>query len=240
MSRLVFKSYKNGCAGLKLIKQSLTDLGVKALEIKTHNSKYTRKQSDTIVDWGKNTGGKDVQLSTLTEGGVPTIRIIRREDFAGIFENGGRVVCRTILNGHGGAGIVVASSLDEIVNAPLYTLYQKKTREFRVHVVIIDDLETKFYVAEKKKMAKDRRPESYNPYIRNHDNGWVFTKQVDNIPEDLFDVASRSVICLGLSIGAVDIGYHPSIGSFVFEVNTAPGCDSTTAEFYATSFAQMV
>jgi hypothetical protein len=41
------------------------------------------------------------------------------------------IVCRTILNGHSGAGIVIANNRGEIVNAPLYVKYMKKRDEYR-------------------------------------------------------------------------------------------------------------
>ena len=57
------------------------------------------------------------------------------KEAAKIWAKGGAVViCRTVLNGHSGAGIVVANSEEEVVDAPLYTLYVPKKEEYRVHV----------------------------------------------------------------------------------------------------------
>ena len=52
-----------------------------------------------------------------------------------IRKNGGAVVCRTILNGSGGRGIVIAAHEEELVNAPLYVRYIPKKNEYRVHIV---------------------------------------------------------------------------------------------------------
>jgi hypothetical protein len=44
------------------------------------------------------------------------------------------VVCRTLLSATNGDGIVLASTEDALVPAPLYVKYKKKIAEFRVHV----------------------------------------------------------------------------------------------------------
>ena len=51
-----------------------------------------------------------------------------------LIEEGHKVVCRTILNGHGGRGIVIASTAEELVDAPLYVQYMPKKYEYRVHI----------------------------------------------------------------------------------------------------------
>lgn len=44
------------------------------------------------------------------------------------------VFARTLTRASEGKGIVVAETVDQLVNAPVYTKYMKKKREFRVHI----------------------------------------------------------------------------------------------------------
>src|SRR5687768_8660323 len=55
----------------------------------------------------------------------------RREDIPDVFFP---IVCRTVLAGHSGEGIVIADRRDQLVPAPLYVQYIKKQQEYRIHV----------------------------------------------------------------------------------------------------------
>src|SRR3546814_19093490 len=45
------------------------------------------------------------------------------------------IVCRTVLSGHSGVGIVIADNRDDLVPANLYVKYVKKKEEYRVHQI---------------------------------------------------------------------------------------------------------
>jgi glutathione synthase/RimK-type ligase-like ATP-grasp enzyme len=143
------------------------------------------------------------------------------------------VVCRTVLGGHSGAGIVLAGVSTELVRAPLYVKYVKKQQEFRVHVAfggVID--------VQEKRQRKDT-PEGFKTdfQVRNHHTGWVYCREDINQPEGLGDMAVRTVSALGLDFGAVDIIYNVKQQLlYVLEVNTAPGLEGTTVERYADAF----
>ncbi len=143
-----------------------------------------------------------------------------------IIEDGARIVCRRILNGHGGMGITLAETADELIPAKLYTKHVKHKTEYRVHVMngtIID--------AQKK--MKRNGVEVNNPYIRNYENGWIFAREGVQLPLDVENQSVNAVAALGLDFGAVDIGYREKEGkAFVFEVNTAPGLEGTTLTRY--------
>jgi len=144
---------------------------------------------------------------------------------------GAMVVCRTVLSGHSGHGIVVATTLDQMVDAPLYTQYIKKAKEFRVHVAFdkVIDIQQK-----RKRSGFDGE---VNNLIRNHDNGWVYCREDIVAPDDLVDQALRAIRALGLVFGAVDIIYNQHYDkSFVLEVNCAPGLEGTTVEKYKEAF----
>lgn len=236
--KIVFKPYKNGLKGLGLIKENIKELGYKCLETKVVNSKYKQKKGDVVFSWGISIG-KIEQFLNFSIWNVPhpewSVNKHHAEDF---INQGKRVLCRTIENGHGGAGIVIANTVEELVDAPLYTVYTPKKREFRAHVFRGD--EDVYYIAEKKMRNKVDRPENFNKYIRNHDNGWVFIKNPEDIPLDIHVACSKAVQSLGYEFGAVDIGWHPDTGACIYEVNSAPGCDNTTAEWYANNFIRSI
>lgn len=239
MTRLVFVPYKNGLNGLGLVKEKLKELGHKVLEIKVVGSKYKQKKEDIVIKWGTKTD-KIEQYTKFSKNNVQHANwSFNIEDAKVWVSNKHKVICRTILNGHGGAGIVVAKAIEELVDAPLYTVYTPKKREFRVHIVISANHLVP-YVAEKKQRLEGKRPEGNEKYIRNHENGWVFCKNPENVPPEVLEEAYKAVQALGYQFGAVDIGWHPETGPCVYEVNSAPGVDNTTAEWYAQQFTSLV
>lgn len=155
----------------------------------------------------------------------------------------GKVVCRTTLTGHSGAGIVIARSPMEVVDAPLYTNYIKKGDEYRVHIVG-DDL----LIQKKKKLSPESLEKkgitNVNSLVRNLDNGWVYSTNFeisDNIKYLLGDMAIRSISALGLDFGAVDIIVEKDTNALVvLEVNTAPGLSDVTLPFYVKAMQYMV
>ncbi len=138
-------------------------------------------------------------------------------------------VCREMLNASGGRGITVASTPEEVTQAPLYTQYIKKQAEYRVHVFNGEVIDVQ------KKMRKANVPDAeVNWKIRNHDNGFIFGRDGIDIPDDLCDLAKRCVDVLSLDFGAVDLIWNQHENkSYLLEVNTAPGLEGTTLEKYS-------
>lgn len=235
---LVFQPYRYS-EGLSLICEKLRELGHKVVQCKPNNSQYRIKRNDTVFNWGISSGGKLNQYRLFNLNGVGCAEYTTSMDEATIWvDQGNRVLCRTRLNGHGGSGIVVVngSAVRDLVDAPLYVKYVPKKREFRVHVFLTEE-EPKFYVTEKKRMAAERRPETFNKYIRNHGNGWVFCRDIEPVLPEVLEESTKAVASLGLIFGAVDVGWHPEHGVCVYEVNSAPGVDNETALWYAQRFA---
>lgn len=145
---------------------------------------------------------------------------------------GSVVVCRTVLRGSEGRGIVVAETPDQIVAAPLYTQYVKKKKEFRVHVLngtVID-------VQEKRRRSDFDGQRDVR--IRNVANGYVFCRNDVVEPAGLRDLAIAATQAVDYSLGAVDIVYNEHSRSlFVLEVNSTPGMEGTTVEKYADAIA---
>ena len=173
-----------------------------------------------------------------------------KEEASALFEETGKIYCRTLTRASEGRGIVIAENTSELVNAGLYTAQVPVTNEYRIHVfkgTIID-------VAEKRKMSEERLADAniteVNSDVRSHLNGWVFVhgsarlKHTDVVyKQDLATQAIKAVEAMGLDFGAVDIVYNNSgRNAYVIEVNSAPGMEEgTTTHFnYTKAFRGLV
>ena len=220
---------------------------------------YQPRRSDLIVNWGstdvprwwnilssrqvlnspqyvRNASNKLATLDILQRAGSPVVDFTNNMEEARAWLGTpiyGRklnaVVCRTLTKANSGRGIVLASSPEELVPAPLYTRYKPKTREYRVHVwrdMMLD-------AQEKRKINGFSESTGTNTYIRNHPNGWVFCRDALDLPEDVEIASIEAVARLNLHFGAVDIGYHPEFGLGIYEINTAPGMEGQTLINYS-------
>lgn len=145
-------------------------------------------------------------------------------------------VARTILNGSGGDGIVIVRENDPFPQETrLVTMYIKKLREYRLHVM------NGFVICvQQKRKESEAEQTADQKLIRNRSNGWVFTRNdIDPLPQDALTQAVNAVAALGLDFGAVDlvIGRDDEL-AYVLEVNTAPGLEGTTVQDYANGFRQ--
>ena len=152
--------------------------------------------------------------------------------------DGDTVICRRLLRGSEGRGIVVAETPEQVVPAPLYTKYVKKKAEYRVHVIDGEAIDV-----QQKKKKRDFDKDARDTKIRNTANGYVFCRDGINPPDGIRELAVRAVTCLGYRIGGVDIAYNEKRGSLiVLEVNANPGMEGTTLDNYASciSFAHVI
>lgn len=147
-----------------------------------------------------------------------------KSEAAGWVQKGNTVLARTV-GGQGGSGIDICTTLP-LPNKPLYVMYVKKRKEFRVHVFcgsVID-------VQEKRR----KNGIEVDNLIRNHENGWVFCHENIVEPSGLREAAIRAIAACGLDFGAVDIIWNEAQNRcYVLEINTAPGLSPTTTENYA-------
>ncbi len=149
------------------------------------------------------------------------------------------VVCRTILNGHSGRGIVIANTRDELVPAPLYTKYIKKSAEYRVHFGIVGNGNPQTIAVQQKRRNRDVPDEQVNWQVRNHQNGFIYARENVIVQQPVIDVAARAFISSGLDFGAVDVIYNERQGrAYVLEINTAPGLEGQTLTDYVNFFRQ--
>ena len=237
----ILLAYNNSSNGAKLLKEKL-------------NIKFVRKSSNAplknkiVINWGKSSqlnrefvnckvvnppeivrkaSNKLSTLFSLEGKGITPPWTENRSEAVLWLSEGNKVVCRTVLNGHSGEGIVIANNEEEMVDAPLYTKYIKKTREVRVHV-----LGGICVLVQEKKRNKSIPDENVNWQIRNHHNGFIYAKNVEPVG-DALKCAIIAVKTLGLDFGAVDLIYNKQENKwYVLEVNTAPGLSESTVYKY--------
>ena len=125
--RLLTTNLKSG--SLKRIAQGLsTKLGYKVWRSKL------QKPNQIHLLYGDQKG-KIEQYEYFKAQDLPALEFTTSRETAKQWANkGNTVVCRTLTHSSEGKGIVVAETPEDVVSAPVYTIYRKKKKEFRVHV----------------------------------------------------------------------------------------------------------
>lgn len=244
MPRIRILPYRQGSRSARALADGL---GGRVLRLQ--GSTFRKRRDDKIINWGSTElGNREFEIDynvpnrvtqasnklsffrAMPENLIPRFWT-RREDIpADAFP----IVCRTVLAGHSGAGIVVANNPAELVAAPLYVQYIKKIAEYRIHVgkrgrdcVIISE----------QKKARRLDVENPNWTIRNHANGFVYQRENIDVPESVRTVAKEALSHLEIDFGAVDVIYNArQERAYVLEVNTAPGLEGQTVTDYVNYF----
>lgn len=245
MKKLIIYPYKIGSDSAKTLAEKFNTRRVHP------DGAYIPKRRHVILNWGNSTvpnwlsvvarrgaiflnkpeavalaANKLKTFQTLDAADVATVPFTNSIEEARDWVEDDKVVCRTLLTSHSGNGIVLAKTPEEIVEAPLYTMYVKKVEEYRVHVFqgnVID------FVAKKHKAGE----EPTNKYIRSTNNGWVFCRDGITLSDGVRSTAIAAVRALGLDFGAVDIIVGKEDGvPYVLEINTAAGMEGTTVDKY--------
>jgi hypothetical protein len=219
------------------------------VRIKRVGSKYRQKKGDVVINYGCSDCGdvvptlqkpysvhvassKMATFDALHAAGLPIPMYTKSKKQAQEWASVGKILGRDLDRGSQGRGISVYKKGEKIGDHLFYVKFMNKDREFRFHVVNGKVVHT----AEKLRVGKEKRGDNYDKYIRSHNRGWVlaFHHLADNPPPELGgDLACRACTALGLSFGAVDMGWHEDTGWFILEVNTAPGIEETTLDAYA-------
>lgn len=262
MKRYRVLPYRQGSKGAKAL---ATALGGKVLKLE--GSKFVLRNSDVIINWGNT----DMGVSCVTASAMNCPAILRaatnKKQFfltmtekdcndiiprywtsrTEIPDDAFPIVCRTVLAGHSGDGIVIANTPEELVQAPLYVQYVKKQDEYRIHVGAKPFQDSpvpphgftgvELVVIAKQRKARRHDVENPNWQVRNHQNGFIYAREGVNPPEAVTEAAKRALRATGLDFGAVDVLWNAKeMKAYVLEINTAPGLEGQTVTDYATFF----
>lgn len=174
---------------------------------------------------------KITQYKWFEANGVPALEYTTSKEVATnwLLDNQ-TVIGRKLIQASCGKGIIILDGhTPETVdtNCPVYTLYKKKKREFRVHVFA----DKVVRVVEKKIRKGWNGPRDAK--IRNLANGFVFCSCEDE-PAGIRELAIKAAGVVASDFAGVDIGYNEKKGElFVIEVNSAPGMEGTNITAYA-------
>lgn len=240
--------YRQGSHSAKAL---ATALG--GLLLKRQASRFRPGPRDVIINWGdtdppafvtvnregiRNASNKLIFFRRMRDAGFADIIPAFWESRDAIPPKSFPVVCRTVLSGHSGAGIVIAENANELVEAPLYTQYVKKSEEYRIHVGKVGE-EFRVIRVQRKARRHDTPDAQVNWRVRNHANGFVYVRHEGEPRPGTFRAAFNALSASGLDFGAVDLIYNEkSEKSYVLEINTAPGLEGTSVTDYATFFQE--
>lgn len=152
------------------------------------------------------------------------------------------VVCRTVIDGSSGEGIVLATNPDALVPAPLYTKYIPKRDEFRVHFTKSFGGNINVFALQRKVRVRDVPDANVNWRIRNLDGGFVYSINTVTAEdaERLIALTTSFAQRSPLHFGALDIiaqaRDNGRTSYYMLEVNTAPGLSEASLARYVEAF----
>lgn len=262
------QKYSKGRVELGILKTSGSDLASNlGATIYTPRLKPRKYQGKAIINWGCShipwleddsycfnkpmsvslSSNKILAFNNMSVEGVKIVPYTTiREHAEQLFHDGNdrtKVVCRKIVSGSSGDGVVIAHNIDGLVDAPLYTLYVEKKWEYRVHVAFNKVI----HVQQKRRLSSEqleiRGIFSRDKYIRNVANGYIFSTELHHhsdefVLEDLYAQSLLAVKALGLDFGAVDLLVTKTEDVKVLEVNSAPGLEGITLSMYVSHFKE--
>jgi len=203
------------------------------------------KPKDIIINWGCSSNLDNVlntsksvkiaanKLETFKALEASGVSIVSWTTDAGMAQqwnsDNKTVVVRNKLTGHSGDGILIIEPKSVVPDAPLYTKYVFKEKEFRVHVCNGKVIDTQ-------QKIKDPDRDVVTWKVRSHANGFIFVR--NSVVPDLArnELAIAAISALGLDFGAVDIIQDKKGKLYVLEINTAPGLEGQTITSYTEAF----
>lgn len=253
MTRIRILPYRQGSKGAKALAEAL---GGKVLKLE--GSKFKPRSSDIIINWGntseyrpeflnaegfynlpsnlKNASNKLKFFQKLKETNHELIPAFYTSK-ADIPNDAYPIVCRTVLAGHSGEGIVIADKPEDLVEAPLYVKYVKKQEEYRIHVGKKNG--TSIISVQRKARRLSVEDADVNWKVRNLAGGFVFVREGVVPPEQVLGAAKAALEAIDLDFGAVDVIWNShQQKAYVLEVNTAPGLEGQTIDDYKRFFTE--
>lgn len=241
---MLIYSYKFGSKGAKALAGALN-----IKRIKHEGSKFKGHLRKKVINWGCSSLPEEVaKCSIINTPQAVAVAANKLKSFVAFeeaniltpewtsdkgmaehwLEENVAVVARTKLSGHSAEGLYVVAPGEELMNAPLYVKYKKKTEEYRVHVFngeVID--------VQRKARRRDVPDEQVNWQVRNFDNGFTYAREGVVAPDSVLSESRRAVAAVGLDFGAVDVIWNDKDQKpYVLEINTSPGLMGTTLENY--------
>lgn len=227
-----------------------------ASRIRHEGSRFKGKPSKTVINWGASEVPEEVgKCNILNPPEVVALCSNKLSFFQEVdgqcrtplwtddsevaltwLEGNGRVFARTKTRGSGGDGIVEVEDADQMVRAKLYTKYQPKREEYRVHIMA-----GKVFLVQRKALSSSFPTEAVNWHIRNYGGGFIFTRNEDHTPNpDVIEQALAAFNAIkGLTFGSVDVIFNEYYNqAYVLEINTASGLQGGTVDDYCKQFKE--
>lgn len=224
--------------------------------IKHEGSKFKGSASKVILNWGAGTGvfnvkplgAKVLNTPEQVDTAINKLDFFRkmrgpsaprvpfwtqnRDQALGWAASGLQIVCRTVLEGMKGVGLVVATEASiAFPEAPLYTVLVPSTAEYRVYMFNGKVLDSRI-----KLLAEN---EEENPDGMRHEDKYEYCKLKAPLPEDVTKQAEKCILKIGLFTGGVDVLWDAKSGlATILEVNTACYLGQDTAKLYAKAFKE--
>ncbi len=142
------------------------------------------------------------------------------EDAKKWLKNGHAVVCREFIKSQKGNGLHVAASLDDLVEAKVYTKYMKKKREFRVNLF-----------QHKVVNIREKVGQASKWFIATQANGYSTTHVKTPISNEAYlrSIAEAASHVSSSDFIGVDVGYNAFYDEyFVLEVNSGPSIEGSS------------
>lgn len=249
--KLYIKPYMNGSKSIKALISSFNSdsASPQLFKLKTPKKFGSVKQEDFVINWGEGKTAYHGHATTFNRSAV----IVQATNKLNFFLSSQRCndyvtpewtsdievakewpmcVSRTLLRGSSGRGIYITSKGEQPPTSKLYVKYVKKQKEFRIHV-----FGDKVFDCQRK--IRDPNKDPIDWQVRSHDNGFIYARDSGD-PTDLSkSMAIAAVKHVGLDFGAVDIIENKS-GSYVLEINTAPGLEGQTVQSYREGFKYLL
>lgn len=250
MTRIRILPYRQGSRSAAALAEAI---GGRVLKLE--GSRFTPRNGDLIVNWGNTTrlqnnwivlnSPENIRRASNKLEFFQAVANVNPELIPPFYTNqedipdeAFPIVCRTVLAGHSGDGIVIANQRNDLVPARLYVKYVRKQDEYRVHVGRNGE-ETSVIAVQRK--ARREGFENPNWQVRNHHNGFVFVRSGVNPPEAVTRVAREVLSIVGLDFGAVDVIWNErQQRDYVLEINTAPGLEGQTITDYTNYFRSLI
>jgi len=110
--------------------------------------------------------------------------------------------------------------------------FVKCDTEYRCHV-----MDGRVFHTDEKVLKKGY----YSHWIKNLEKGYKYIRYKKRLPREMKEQIIKSVECLGLVFGAVDVGFNSETGNFyIYEVNSAPGMRTLTRKRYQKAIKRYV